>query len=162
MIITAGGENVAPVLIEDSLKNICPIISNVMVIGDDKKFLSALITLKVEADNSKGMNSPTKYLTKSVKLFLAQELKVRGVKTTDEAINNEVIMKYIEEKVEESNRGAISKAQHIKKFIILPTDFSIEGEELTPTLKLKRNVASKKYADVIAQMYSGAKLDSKI
>ena len=162
LIITAGGENVAPVLIEDSLKDICPIISNVMVIGDDRKFLSALITLKVEVDNSTGMNTPTKQLTSNVKNFLASELKVHDVNTTDEAIANEKITEYIEKKIEENNVAAISRAQHIRKYTILPTDFSLEGEELTPTLKLKRNIAAKKYSEIIEKMYPEEEMASKI
>jgi long-chain-fatty-acid--CoA ligase ACSBG len=57
LIITAGGENIAPVNIEDSLKDICPIISNVMAIGDDKNFISALISFKVDIDVVTGVPS---------------------------------------------------------------------------------------------------------
>jgi long-chain-fatty-acid--CoA ligase ACSBG len=162
LIITAGGENVAPVLIEDSLKDICPIISNVMVIGDDKKYLTALITFKVEVDNSRGMSTPTKNLTPTVIDFLAEELKVTDVTTTDDAIKNETIMKYIEKKMEENNHNAISRAQHVRKFRVLPTDFSMEGGELTPTLKLKRSVAQDNYAEIIADMYPDDKPKAKI
>jgi long-chain-fatty-acid--CoA ligase ACSBG len=154
LIITAGGENVAPVLIEDSLKDICPIISNVMVVGDDKKYLTALVTFKVDVDNSKGMNTPTKNLTPAVIRFLEDELKVTGVTTTDEAMKNETILKYLEQKIEDNNKISISRAQHLRKFRILPTDFSMEGEELTPTLKLKRSVVSQKYSDIIESMYA--------
>lgn len=153
LIITAGGENVAPVLIEDSLKNICPIINNVMVVGDDKKYLSALITFKVDVDMSTGMNTPTKNLTSNVKKFLAEELNVTGVNTTEEAMKNETIMKYLQEKIDENNKKAISRAQHVRKFRVLPTDFSLEGDELTPTLKLKRRVVVEKYHDKISEMY---------
>lgn len=153
LIITAGGENIAPVLIEDSLKDICPIISNVMVVGDDKKYLAALITFKVDVDNSTGMNTPTKNLTVPVKKFLEEELDIKNVNTTDEAIENEKIMKYIQEKIDENNANAISRAHSIRKFKVLPTDFSMEGEELTPTLKLKRKVVIEKYNEIIAQMY---------
>ena len=54
LIITAGGENVAPILIEENLKQGCPIISNVMLIGDYKRFISALITFKVQIDPKTG------------------------------------------------------------------------------------------------------------
>ena len=153
LIITAGGENVAPVLIEDSLKNMCPIISNVMIIGDDKKYLSALITFKVEVDNSTGMGTPTKDLTATVKSFLKSELGVSGLSTTDEAIQNEKVMKYLQSQIDENNSKAVSRAQHIRKFRILPYDFSMEGNELTPTLKLKRRIVHQKYQDIIQQMY---------
>lgn len=162
LIITAGGENVAPVLIEDTLKDLCPIISNVMVIGDDKKYLSALITFKVEVDNSKGLNTPTKELAPNVLTFLADQLDLHDIKTTDEAINNDKIKEYIQSQIEETNKRAISRAQHIRKHMFLATDFSMEGGELTPTLKLKRNVAVQKYADVIAKMYPEEELTAKI
>lgn len=162
LIITAGGENVAPVLIEDTLKDICPIISNVMVIGDDKKYLSALITFKVEVDNSKGLNTPTKELAPNVLTFLADELDIHDVKTTDDAINNEKINEYIQTQIDETNNRAISRAQYIRKHSYLATDFSMEGGELTPTLKLKRSVAVEKYADSIAKMYPEEELTAKI
>jgi long-chain-fatty-acid--CoA ligase ACSBG len=162
LIITAGGENVAPVLIEDSLKSICPIISNVMVIGDDKKYLSALITFKVDVDNSTGMNTPTKNLTPIVKKFLVEELGVKDVNTSEEATKNEAIMKYLQEKIDENNKIAISRAQHIRKFRVIPTDFSMESDELTPTLKLKRRVVLEKYNDLIAEMYPEDVPDAKM
>ena len=57
LIITAGGENVAPVPIEEKLKELCPILSNVVLIGDDRKFISALLTLKVDMDIVSGASS---------------------------------------------------------------------------------------------------------
>jgi long-chain-fatty-acid--CoA ligase ACSBG len=153
LIITAGGENVAPVLIEDSFKNHCPIVSNIMVIGDDKKYLSALITFKVDIDMSAGMGTPTKNLTITVKNFLEEELKVTGVNTTDEAAHNETIIKYLEKMIEENNTRSISRAQHVRKFRCLDTDFSIEGDELTPTMKLRRKVVVEKYSELIEEMY---------
>ena len=145
LIITAGGENVAPVLIEDPLKTICPIISNVMVVGDARKYLAALISLKVDVDNSAGMNTPTKNLTSTVKQFLHDQLGISDVSTTDEAMKNEKIIKYIQTKIDENNELTISRAQNIRKFRLIPIDFSMEGDELTPTLKLKRRVVVEKY-----------------
>lgn len=154
LIVTAGGENVAPVLIEDSLKDICPIISNVMVVGDQKKYLSALITLKVEVDNSTGMNTPTKELTSVVKSFLSEELGVKDVTTVDEAMKNEKITAYIQSKIDENNKQVISRAQNVRKWRLIPVDFSLEGNELTPTLKLKRRIVVDKYKDIIEEMYA--------
>ena len=162
LIITAGGENVAPVLIEDSLKSICPIINNVMVIGDDRKYLSALITFKVEVDMTKGMGTPTTQLTSPVKAFLKEELGITGVKTTEEAVQNEKIMNYLDQKVKENNEIAISRAQHIRKFRVLANDFSLEGGELTPTLKLRRKIAYEKYKDIIEEMYTDEDMTAKM
>lgn len=154
IIITAGGENVAPVLIEDSLKGICPIISNVMVIGDERKYLTALITFKVDVDMIEGMAVPTNKLTSIVKTFLKTELGVSDVTTSEEAIANEKIMKYLEEKINENNKLAISRAQHIRKFKVLSNDFSLGNGDLTTTLKLKRKVVQQKHKDLIEQMYN--------
>ena len=162
LIITAGGENVSPVLIEDSLKNLCPIISNVMIVGDAKKYLGALITLKVEVDMTTGLNTPTKALTTTVRNFLRDHLELGDITTTDEAIKNDKVTRYIQSKIDENNQTTISRAQNIRKFKFLPIDFSIEGGELTPTLKLKRKVVLDKYKyvfylkifrDLIEDMY---------
>lgn len=67
LIITAGGENVAPVIIEDHFKDICPPCSNIMVIGENQKFLSAFITFKVDVDPVKGI--PSRNLTNEAKNF---------------------------------------------------------------------------------------------
>lgn len=153
LIITAGGENVAPVLIEDSFKNICPIVSNMMAVGDGKKYLTALLTLKVEVDTTNGKNIPTKNLTLFVRNFLEQELGVTGVTTTEQAMENKKVMDYLQEMVALNNKKAQSRAQTIKKFRLLPTDFSFEGGELTPTLKLRRGPTLDKYSDIIEGMY---------
>lgn len=115
-----------------------------MVIGDDKKYLSALITFKVDVDMTTGMNTPTKSLTMTVRNFLRDNLGVTDVSTTDEAAKNEKVIKYLKSKIDENNENSISRAQHIRKFRVLPTDFSLEGDELTPTLKLKRRVVLEK------------------
>ncbi|CAI2387252.1 unnamed protein product [Moneuplotes crassus] len=162
LIITAGGENIAPVLIEDSFKNICPIVSNMMAVGDGKKYLTALITLKVEIDTTNGKNLPTKNLTLFVKTFLEEELGVTGVVTTEDAIKNKKVMEYLQKMVEKNNKMAASRAQTIKKFRLLPTDFSFEGGELTPTLKLRRGPTLDKYAEVIDEMYIDQDMTSKI
>ena len=93
LIITAGGENIAPLIIEESFKEFCPSCSNIMVIGENQRFLAAFITLKVDMDMSKGI--PSNNLTTDVKNFFKQHLSV-DVKTTVEAAANEKIQKYIE------------------------------------------------------------------
>ena len=65
LIITAGGENIAPIIIEDLFKEACPIVSNVMLLGENQRFLAALITFKVEVDTATGM--PTKALANETK-----------------------------------------------------------------------------------------------
>jgi long-chain-fatty-acid--CoA ligase ACSBG len=73
LIITAGGENIPPIMIEDTVKEECPIISNIMVIGDNRRFLSAIIALKVKM-NVKD-NSPTNELTNECKMYLKNNVE---------------------------------------------------------------------------------------
>jgi long-chain-fatty-acid--CoA ligase ACSBG len=94
LIITAGGENIAPVLLEDTFKEACPQCSNIMVIGDQQKYLVALITLKVDVDMAKG-GLPTNNLTSEVKQFFKNQLNAGEVNTTEDAIANEKVQRYI-------------------------------------------------------------------
>lgn len=162
IIITAGGENVAPVPIEDAFKNICPIVSNMMAVGDGRKYLAALITLKVVVDSNNGKNLPTNNLTIFVRTFLEEELGVTGVFTTQDAMKNKKVMAYLQKMVDENNKNSPSRAQTIKKFRVLDTDFSFEGGELTPTLKLRRGPTLDKYADVIDSMYIDQDMTARI
>lgn len=155
LIITAGGENVAPLIIEDNFKEFCPPCSNIMVIGENQKFLCAFVTFKVEVDLSKGI--PSNNLTNDAKAFFKSQLGV-DVKTSDEAAANDKIAKFVELCFEKTNKKAVSRAAHVRKFKILVTDFSLPGGELTPTLKLKRKVTEKKYQALVDEMYSEAKL----
>jgi long-chain-fatty-acid--CoA ligase ACSBG len=146
LIVTAGGENVAPLPIEEMLKEHCKIISNILVLGDDKKYLSALITLKTD---------PNGNLTQEVLDFI----KEIGSDATNivEAINCDKIKFVIQKNIDEVNKKAVSRAQLVRKWAILPHEFSIEGGEMTPTLKIKRKFVSQKYSKVIEKMYSDPK-----
>jgi long-chain-fatty-acid--CoA ligase ACSBG len=142
LIITAGGENVAPLIIEDSFKEFCPPCSNIMVIGDNQKFLSAIITFKVDIDMAQGI--PSNNLTSEARNFFKNQLGVE-IKTSEEAVKNEKIKKFVEQCISKTNAKAVSRATHMRKWTLIATDFSIAGGELTPTLKLKRKVTEKKY-----------------
>lgn len=146
LIVTAGGENVAPVPIEEALKETCKIVSNIVVLGDDKKYLSALITLKTD---DKG------FLTKEV-LDYIKEINSEATSIL-EAINCDNIKFYIQKCIDEVNKKAVSRAQLVRKWTILPNEFSVDSGELTPTLKLKRKFVSQKYAKVIEKMYADPK-----
>ncbi len=153
LIITAGGENVAPVPIEDNFKEECPICSNIMLIGENRRFMSALITFKAEMDMKTGL--PSEQLLPETVAFIKREIKV-DVKTTKDACASKEILAYIEKAVERTNKKSVSKAAHIKKFVLLDIDFSQPGGELTPTMKLKRKVAEKKYQPVVEKIYAVA------
>ncbi len=133
LIITAGGENIPPAVLEAKLKTI-PAIANVVVIGDRRKYLTALFTLDSEK--------------------LQQEIQNAGspAKTMAEAAKCPKFNEYIQKKLDEVN-ATFARVQTIKKFTILPTEFSIEGDELTPTMKLKRRIIHAKYAKEIEAMY---------
>jgi long-chain acyl-CoA synthetase len=132
LIVTAGGKNVAPSAIEGLIAT-SKFISQVCVIGDRQKFLTALIT--VDGDN--------------VKAF-AEE---RSIETTslDDLLKNQEVNDLIRSVVEEKNTE-LASFETIKDFRLLD-EFSIENGLLTPTLKVKRNVAMERFADVIGEMY---------
>ena len=155
LIITAGGENIAPVGVEDKFKLQCPPCSNIMLVGEGQRFLGALITFKVDIDPKTGI--PTRNLMLEAREFFKQELGLT-ISTSDQAIAEPKVQAYIEQCVKETNKRAISRAANIRKFHLLPDDFSIPGEELTPTLKLRRNVTSAKYKTIIDKMFAEAKL----
>merc|ERR1712226_14431 len=146
MIITAGGENVAPVLLESAIKERLPALSNVVMIGDKQKYLITLMTLKLEPNATGGFTE---------KLF-AEALAVDpACKTFAEAQKSQIWKDYIAKGIEGANKVAISRAQQTRKYMVIPGDFSPVGEvpELTPTMKLKREVFHKKYIGAIKQTY---------
>lgn len=157
LIITAGGENIPPVMIEDEIKKfIGDLVANIMVVGDRKKFLSALVTLKAEPikDPQPGEYPFLQNLSKGA-LELAEKLGSTA-KTVDDAAKDEKIRKYIEDGIKKYNKTATSNAQSVQKFHICSSDFTLEGGELTPTLKLKRKEVVKKYETDIDTMYKEA------
>lgn len=149
LIITAGGENVPPVVIEEELKAAIPALSNVMLIGDKRKFLSALFTLQVEIDPD---GVPTNKLTGRA-VEVGKEIGSEAM-TTIQARDDVAWQKYFEDGIKKANAKATSNAQKVQKFILLDGDFSEKGTELTPTLKLKRNVTASKYMDKIEALYT--------
>jgi long-chain acyl-CoA synthetase len=129
IIITAGGKNVAPKPLETGLKN-HELISEAVVIGDRRRFLSVLVTLDEEA---------------AERFMLEKNLTGPAHLSVD--INQE-----IQQAVDELNTG-FARVEQLKKFAVLPRQLSIEGGELTPTLKVKRNKVSEHFADIIDGMY---------
>lgn len=146
MIITAGGENVAPVLIEQQVKERLKAVSNVVTIGDKQKYLIALITLKLEPNATGG------FTDKLAPEALAVD---PACKTFAEAMASSMWQEYLAKGIEGANQVIISRAQNIRKYKVVPGDFSPLGEmpELTPTLKLRREVVQKKYLGTIQEVY---------
>ncbi len=133
IIVTAGGKNIAPQNIENLLKTI-PLISQVMVHGDRRKYLSALVTL-----------TPA-----SVEEFAKKE----GIAFASypELVSHPKIQQMIKHSIDEKNK-TMASYESIKKFAILSQDFTQETGELTPTLKVKRKFVTDKYKDVIESLY---------
>ncbi|KAG7399101.1 hypothetical protein PHYBOEH_009679 [Phytophthora boehmeriae] len=149
LIITAGGENVPPVIIEDTIKEELPLLSNVMVIGDRRKFLSALFTLRVTVDKE---GHPTDSLDEKA-LHVMKEIGSSAT-TVAEARADEKVKAYLDAGLKRANTHATSRAQNVAKYTVLDHDFSINGNELTPTLKLKRKVVYEKYESIVEDMYA--------
>lgn len=129
IIITSGGKNITPRNIEEALKQ-APLIAEAVVIGDRRKYLSVLVTLDEAA----------------AKAALAE--KQNG--ETD----SQHLARLVQQTIDEVN-PTLARVEQVKRFTILPRPLSIEGGELTPTLKIKRSVVAKKYAQEIEAMYEG-------
>ncbi|XP_056233183.1 long-chain-fatty-acid--CoA ligase ACSBG2-like isoform X1 [Seriola aureovittata] len=153
LIITAGGENIPPVPIEDALKAEVPIISNSMLLGDKLKFLSMLLTLKCVVDDN---GDPTDELSPEA-LDFCQQHGVTATKVSEIIANKEpAIYNAIQEGVERVNAKATSNAQKVQKWVIVERDFSVGGGELGPTMKLRRPIVVKMYQEKINEMYGVA------
>ncbi|NDK89567.1 long-chain fatty acid--CoA ligase [Gordonia desulfuricans] len=135
IIVTAGGKNVSPAPLEDAIRA-HPMISQCMVVGDNKPFIGALITIDPEA----------------VPGWLERH-DLPATTPIADLVDNAALRSEISDAVDEAN-GKVSKAEAIKKFTVLATDFTIESGELTPTLKLKRNVVNDAYKQAIADLYT--------
>ncbi len=137
IIITAGGKNITPANLENGLKQ-SRWISQAVVIGDRRPYLMALVTLDPE-------EAPA----------LAQEL---GLENADLAAlsQEEKVREVVQKAIDEVN-SHVGPVEQIKRFAILDHDLSQETGELTPTLKVKRNVVHEKYADLVDETYAAAR-----
>lgn len=133
IIITAGGKNISPAEIEGELKTI-PVVGQAVCIGDARKYLAALLTLDAElvAD-------------------VAQECGSAAT-TAVSAVECATFRRYMQGEIDRVNAG-LAQAQQIKRWCILPEELTIEGGELTPTMKLKRRIVNEKYAAEIESLY---------
>lgn len=134
ILITAGGKNVAPAEMEALISPI-PGIGQVVVVGDRMPYLSALVTFDPE------------------NLSAFAELS-NGKPTFESLANNDAVKDFLQAQIEERCNAKVARYQTIKRIRTLPIEFSVEGGELTPTMKVKRNVVVEKYADEIEQLYA--------
>jgi long-chain-fatty-acid--CoA ligase ACSBG len=156
LIITAGGENIPPVMMENELKNIMGnVISNVMIIGDRMKFLSAVFTLQTKP-NLQAQPGQYPFFDDLTDVCVATLSALGSTSTTlTAALKDDIVKKFIQDGINKYNNVATSRAQQLRKFFIAPAEFSVEGDELTATMKLKRRVVLQKYSKEIEGMYEG-------
>ncbi len=132
ILVTAGGKNVAPAVLEDRLRA-HPLVSQCMVVGDRQPFIAALVTIDQDSfpawAEANGMSG-----------------------SIADLVDDPDLRAEIETAVDDANK-AVSKAESIRKFQILPGDWTEEGGQLTPSLKLKRNVVTREFRDEIAALY---------
>jgi long-subunit acyl-CoA synthetase (AMP-forming) len=134
LIITAGGENIAPALVEGYLKGI-PVVSQAVVIGDRQRYLSVLLTLNADR--------------------IPIDAMACGSAACDpqSAASDACFLGFLQRQIERVN-ARLARVQAVKKFKVLPNEFTVEGGELTPSMKIKRSVVAEKYRKEIEQLYS--------
>jgi len=134
LIVTAGGKNVAPAVLEDRLRA-HPLVSQCVVVGDNQPFIAALVTIDADA----------------LKVWVANNKKDGA--SINELINDPDLIAVVQTAVDEANK-AVSKAESIRKFTILPVDFTIAGGHLTAKLSVKRHVVAKEFAQEIDALFT--------
>lgn len=133
LIVTAAGKNVAPAVLEDRLRR-HPLVGQCLVVGDRQPFIGCLVTIDPEA----------------LPAWLAA--RDRPAATAAELTEDPQLRAAVQEAVDEANK-AVSRAESIREFRILPVDFTEAGGELTPSLKVRRAEVLKRYADEVAAIY---------
>ena len=134
LIVTAGGKNVAPAVLEDRLRA-HPLVSQCIVVGDNQPFIAALVTIDADA----------------LKVWVTNNKKDGA--SINELINDPDLIAVVQTAVDEANK-AVSKAESIRKFTILPVDFTIAGGHLTAKLSVKRHVVAKEFAQEIDALFT--------
>lgn len=134
LIVTAGGKNVAPAVLEDRLRA-NPLISQCMVVGDNKPFIAALVTLDPDA----------------IKPWAVANKK-EGASIAD-LTKDPTLLAVIQTAVDEANK-AVSRAESIRKFTVLSVDFTIPGGQLTAKLSVKRHVVAQQFAREIDELFA--------
>jgi long-chain acyl-CoA synthetase len=134
IMVTSSGRNIAPTPIENTLKS-SAYISEIMVIGDGRQYVTALIIPEFEQLEAEGLGAEN------------------GAKDREALIKTKQVRQLIEFEIERLSAG-FSEYEQIVKFTLLPHEFSIEEGELTPTMKIKRKAVLEKYADIVDAMYA--------
>jgi long-chain acyl-CoA synthetase len=133
IIVTSGGKNIAPAPIEAMLSRL-KYVSQAVVFGNKRKFLTALLTLDMESAN-------------------AWAIANEQPSTMDELAENPAFLTVIETEIMAMNRK-LEQYETIKKFAIVPREFSIAGGEVTPSLKLRKKIITERYGHLIDELYT--------
>ncbi len=133
LIVTSAGKNIAPQYIENTLKT-CKYVAQIIVVGDKRNFASALIVPNME----------------NLRKFAA----AKSIGESD-LLNSEPVIDEIRKEIDRLSRD-LAPFERVKKFALLEKEFTIESGELTPSLKIKRNIVEKKYKDIIDRLYADA------
>ncbi|PRX97028.1 AMP-dependent synthetase/ligase [Allonocardiopsis opalescens] len=135
ILVTAGGKNVAPAVVEDRLRGHA-LVSQCMLVGDGKPFVAALITIDPDA----------------LEFWKSQNGKPESAGVA-ELVDDPDLLAAVQEAVDDANK-AVSKAESVRKFTVLPVDFTVEGGQMTPSLKVKREVVAREFAAEIDALYA--------
>ena len=149
--VSSAGKNIAPLVIEETMKSIS-LVSQCMLVGDNRKFCSALFTLDVGAilRDKHGLDGATE-VPKDPHEQIAK-LESLGAKLSDYTESSDIKAE-LETQVQELN-AKFSNPEQVKKFIILPRDLNVDEGELTPTLKIRRKQINENWAKEIEEMYT--------
>ncbi|MCA1783591.1 MAG: long-chain fatty acid--CoA ligase [Intrasporangiaceae bacterium] len=137
LIITAGGKNLSPNNIEEAIKQRSPIVAQICAVGDDRPFIGALIVLDVEVLPG---------------WCAANDVPFTSVA---QAAEHPAVLAEVQRAIDVGNEH-LARVEQVKQWRIVPSEWTAESEELTPSLKLKRNVIHSKYADVIDGLYASS------
>jgi long-chain acyl-CoA synthetase len=131
IIITSGGKNIAPKNIEAALKNV-DLVSQAVVIGEQRRYLTALLTLDPDAAH-----------------HFAQANGLAGQTIHD----NPKVLEHLQQEIDQKVNALFARVEHVRGFKVLPRDFTVEDGELTPTLKIKRRIVNQNFSDEIEALY---------
>ena len=140
LIKTSGGKYIAPQSIEGKLKAVCPYISQVIIHGDKRNFVTALVSLDEEAT-----------------MKWARDHGLGG-RPYGDVVKTDQVKQLLAPYFDQVNK-TLARYETVKQFAVLPRDLSVDEGELTPSLKVKRKVVEKEYAALLDKMYEGAVAD---
>tara|TARA_Y100001970_G_scaffold72640_1_gene92211 strand:- start:1894 stop:3726 length:1833 start_codon:yes stop_codon:yes gene_type:complete len=148
ILVTSGGKNIAPIPIEEDLKQI-PAVAQAVMVGDNRNYCTALLTLDAGYLLKSKMNIDISNIKPTE---LVAEIEKNG-KTVEEFSKDKGLIEEIQSGVDDVNKK-YARVENIRKFAVLPRDFTMADDEVTPTFKIKRTKIYTKWADTIDSLYA--------